>query len=459
MGAMRCFCASGQLGHGIPRPAFERGIELGPDFIGADMGSTDIGPYYLGAGTIDGHRDIVLRDLEMVLLAGRRLGVPVLLGSAGSAGGEPHLQFTLEVLREIALRHRLSFRMAVIHAEIDKEVVLASLREGRAHPCGPVPALSEERVRAATRIVGQMGTEPFVAALDAGADVIIAGRACDAAIFAAPAIRAGYDPGLAMHMAKIIECSSLSAEPGGRDAIMAFLDRDHFVLESMNPARRCTPTSVAAHGLYEQPRPYELVEPGGRVDLSQARYEAVDERRTRVSDSLWVPNPVYTIKLEGVERVGHRYFSMGAVRCPIAIAQIESILAQVSELVEGLLEGTYAREDYRLRFRPYGINGAMGEKEQVKDQPPLEVMVVTDVVARTREIAQSVCSVARYNLLHYFYDGILATGGNLAMPFVPSDVDGGEVYEFSIYHLIEVDDPLALFPIEHVTFEGGVPHG
>lgn len=454
---LRCFCASGQLGHGIPRPAFERGVSLSPHFLGADCGSTDIGPYYLGAGKCDGHPEIIRRDLEMVLLAGRRLKVPVILGSAGSAGGAPHLELTLEVLYEIAQRHKLTFRLAVINAEVEKDYVTQKLAAGKVRPCGPLHQLTDGHVERATRIVGQMGMEPFIKALDAGADVIVAGRACDAAVFASYPVWKGYDKGLAMHLGKIIECSSMSAEPGGRDAIMASLDGGGFILESMNPVRRCTPYSVAAHSLYEQPDPFEVVEPGGRLDMTQSVYEAVDERRTRITGSRWEENPTYTIKLEGVEKVGHRYFSMGALRCPIATGRAKAILGNVERIVSELLTNDYDPQDYRLKFRAYGIDGAMGEGETMTASP-LEVMVVTDVVGKTPEIAQAVCSVARYNLLHYFYDGILATGGNVALPFVPADVSGGEAYEFSIYHLVEVDDPCELFPVEIVEIREGARH-
>src|SRR6185369_3009832 len=47
---LRVMAASGQLGYGIPDPAFNAGLERKPHLIGADMGSIDPGPYYLGAG-------------------------------------------------------------------------------------------------------------------------------------------------------------------------------------------------------------------------------------------------------------------------------------------------------------------------------------------------------------------------------------------------------------------------
>ena len=48
---LRFLGASGQLGYGIPTPAFEAGLARKPDLIGCDMGSIDIGPYYLGSGS------------------------------------------------------------------------------------------------------------------------------------------------------------------------------------------------------------------------------------------------------------------------------------------------------------------------------------------------------------------------------------------------------------------------
>ena len=35
---------------------------------------------------------------------------------------------------------------------------------------------------------------------------------------------------------------------------------------------------------------------------------------------------------------------------------------------------------------------------------------------------------------------IKATAGNLAFPYSPSDFHGGEVYNFSVYHLMEIND-------------------
>ncbi len=88
---VRLMSASGQLGYGVLKPAFERGLTHEPHMIGADMGSVDPGPAYLGMGKIATDPEITRRDLTMLLEGARSLGVPLIIGTAGTAGAAPHL--------------------------------------------------------------------------------------------------------------------------------------------------------------------------------------------------------------------------------------------------------------------------------------------------------------------------------------------------------------------------------
>ena len=182
---LRVMAASGQLGYGIPDPAFNAGLECKPHLIGADMGSIDPGPYYLGAGKMAQSDTMVRVDLAKCINGARKLGVPLLIGTAGSAGAAPHLAATLEMVREIARRDGLHFRLASISADMPRDVVKKAIRAKKVVPLGEIGALTEADVDRATNLVGQMGIEAFQRALNAGADVIIAGRACDSAVFAA----------------------------------------------------------------------------------------------------------------------------------------------------------------------------------------------------------------------------------------------------------------------------------
>jgi len=101
-GPLRVLSASGQLGYGIPPESLARGMARRPHFIGADMGSIDPGPYYLGSGQMAAPPAMVRRDLALVLEAALDAGVPLIIGSAGTAGAAPQLRATAALIREIA---------------------------------------------------------------------------------------------------------------------------------------------------------------------------------------------------------------------------------------------------------------------------------------------------------------------------------------------------------------------
>lgn len=124
---IRILGASGQLGYGVPTPAFSAGLERKPHLIGCDMGSIDIGPYYLGSGELATALAATRRDLRKVLLGALKLKIPLIIGSAGSAGAKPHLEQTLAIIREIAREEGLSFRMGVLRADIERTVLKVAL--------------------------------------------------------------------------------------------------------------------------------------------------------------------------------------------------------------------------------------------------------------------------------------------------------------------------------------------
>ncbi len=266
------------------------GMARRPHFIGCDAGSTDPGPAPLGSGTPAFPRRAVKRDLRLMLKAARQGGVPLLVGSAGTAGGEPHLALVRDIVLEIAREEGLRFRLALIHAEQDKAYLKNRLSQGRIRPLNPAPKFDAGVIDRAERIVGMMGEEPFLRALDQGADVVIAGRASDCAIFAGLPIRMGVPPGLAWHAAKLLECgSAIAVSRPSPDSILVTFGDGYFDVEALDPEVRCTPQSVAAHALYENADPFRLVESSGTLDLTQASYEALDERRVRVRGSRFEP--------------------------------------------------------------------------------------------------------------------------------------------------------------------------
>ena len=121
---LRVLSASGQLGFGIVQESLDRGLQRKPHFIGCDMGSIDPGPYYLGSGQMAAPKDMVLRDLELVLLAARQLDIPLIIGSAGTAGAKPHLEATLALLQEVAQKHGLSLSVATVSSDVPRQILI-----------------------------------------------------------------------------------------------------------------------------------------------------------------------------------------------------------------------------------------------------------------------------------------------------------------------------------------------
>jgi hypothetical protein len=435
------------LGYGFPRESFQRGLKRNPHVIAVDGGSTDPGPYYLGAGVSFTDRDAVKRDLAFMLKAGREKNIPVIVGSAGGSGGDEHLEWCLNIVYEIAREEKLHFKLAAISAQMDKAYLKEELKKGNISPLGPCQDLTREDVEATTAIVAQMGVEPFKQALENGAEVIIAGRAYDPAVFAALPILKGFDPGLSLHLGKILECAAIAAVPGsGSDCMFGTLGKDYFTVEPLNPKRKCTITSVAAHTLYEKANPYLLPGPGGLLDLKESSFQEKSEREVQVKKSKFIPSKEYTVKLEGAKLVGYRTISIAGARDPIFISQLDAIFTGVKER----LTDNFSRvspKDYRLIFRVYGRNGVMGELEPTREITSHEVGIIIEVVARSQELANTITSFVRSTMLHYGYPGRIATAGNLAFPYSPSDFKAGPVYEFSVHHLLKVKDPGGLFPI------------
>src|SRR5690606_17958507 len=165
-----------------------------------------------------------------------------------------------------------------------------------------------------------------------------------------------------------------------------------------------------------------------------------------VKNSKLIKNNSYYIKLEGARKVAYRTFVIAGVRDPILIENIEEVEELVTDQVKQYYEDI-PEEDYAINFYNYGKNGVLGARESAPFQGH-EIGVMFEVVARTQELASSICSSARSTFLHYGYENRKSTAGNLAFPFAPSDVEFGPVYEFSLYHLMEITE--SPFVIEYL---------
>jgi hypothetical protein len=394
-------------------------------------------------------------DLEAMLLVARDLKIPF-ISSLGGGGSDAHLERCLKVLDRIA--HRIGpFRLAVVSGEIPKDYIRQKLDDGVVIPrLDPHPRLSEylthEDLDRAVKVVAQMGPEPIMAFLGEEVDGVITGRALDTGVLAAFPLFKGMPTDMAFTAGKIMECVTLAATPStASDIICGEISPLAVEVFPPNPALRCTPGTVAAHMFYERINPSAEINPAGVLDMSNAVYEATDDRTVRVSGTEWRPRS-YTVKIEAAEPLGYRTICIAGIRDSATIGQLDSFVDGVEKTVHDFAVASgIGEEAFSLRIRKYGQSGVMGAHEPTPVAGH-EVCLISEVVAGTQELAQQLSQFAKNTIGHYGFPGQRATANNAAYPFSPCDFDLGQVYGFNIWHSLPLDDPCEPFRAEIVEF-------
>ena len=444
--SLRIFTPCGMLGYGIPEDSFRRGMSQDPDVLAVDAGSTDPGPYYLGAGVSFTNREMVKRDLTLVLRAGYERGIPIIIGSVGGSGARSHVSWFLDIVGEINREHGLRFPTAVILSDVDRDMLKQKLQENEVAALDHDRDLTEAEIDRSTNIVAQMGAEPIMSALE-HAQLVICGRASDPAVMGAPALMQGFPPALAVHLGKILECGAAAAQPRhGTDGLIGVIQSDCFLVEPSNLVQTCTIESVAAHTLYERANPLRSGWPGGVLDLSKTRFEQYDDRTVKVSGSTYSPSDEYFVKIEGAAQIGYRTITIAGTRDPVLQREFAAYERNVRERVAKVVAPLECGVDYHLYLHVYGRDGVMGAAEPEAVTLGHELGIVIEVIGRTDTISKQVLATARSAALHSTYPGRKAIAGNLAFPFSPSDISMGATYEFNVYHLVRLAHPLEFFP-------------
>jgi hypothetical protein len=314
--------------------------------------------------------------------------------------------------------------------------------------------LTEKDIKQSPCIVGQIGPEPFVQAMNANPDfdILIAGRAYDPSPYVAfcafnalrrttgdlssliPTVLGGFT-----HMGKIMECGGACATPKSASSMSTVYDDGSFDIRPLAAESRCTPTSVAAHALYEKSRPDILHGPGGYLDLTTATYTSLsDDISVRAYGSKFVSSRSrglpYTIKFEAARVTGYRSIFMGSFCDPILIRQLPSLLDRAKAYIKQ--KHVHSQGSWELDFHVYGYDLDRKERTSTGD-----VFIVGEALAETQDLATSLTSSARVACVHAPYEEQKANSGNFGMGIGGKlEVEMGACAEFSIYHLVEMED-------------------
>ncbi len=438
---------SGALGLGYDRAALARGITQKPDIIAIDGGSTDSGPHYLGTGTSKYSRNSTKAEWRELMQARAEAGVPLVIGTAGTCGADSAVDWLVDITREIAAETGANLKLAVLKSGQSAADMATAFDAGRITPLPAAPDVDADTFATCTNIVALAGAEQIQAALDTGADIVIAGRTTDTAIISALPLARECHAGGAWHGAKIGECGALATTSPNSGTILIEFDADGFTMTPMGTEARATPHTVSAHMLYENSDPWILFEPGGHLDVTGATYTALDDRVVRVIGSEWIPSDRYTVKLEGARLAGYQTVSITLVRDPRYVAHIREwcddiqtkCTAKAKERVEG---------DFTIELRLIGVDATLGALD-TNGKTGTEVGVMGIVTAQTEALSREVAKMLNPYLLHHPLTE-QEEMPTFAFPFSPPEMPRGAVHEFCLNHVLTLDNPMDAF---HLSVE------
>ncbi|MBY8829864.1 acyclic terpene utilization AtuA family protein [Hephaestia mangrovi] len=455
-GTVKVLVPTGSLGAGAREEEVQRGIAMGAQVIATDAGSTDSGAAYLALGTSKNNKGAVARDLKIMMRAARDAGIPLVIGTCGQAGGDRNLDWTRDIVLELARELGTTPRIALLYSEQSKEIIKARNAEGRVRPLAPLGELDDATVDDCDHIVAAMGPEPYIAALEAGADIVLGGRTTDTAVIACFPLMKGAPAGPSWHAGKIAECGAVCTVrkvPGS--GVMITIDPDGFEIEPLSTVNICTTQSVSGHMLYENSDPFRLYEPGGVLDVTHARYEQLDQRRVRVTGSVWEPQP-YTMKLEGASSGQFQTIMLVGIQDPIVLADLNDFHDRMLAICTERVRATIGDEagDFDISLRIYGWNAVSGDRPDASTPIPREVGVLFVATAATQAMATQIakaCNPAFFHMPMPAHNEMPSYG----FPFTPAYIERGPVYEFRLNHVVECDEPGELVRTEWIDLALG----
>jgi len=444
-GPIKILVPTGSLGAGAVEAEVAYGIAQGARAIATDAGSTDSGAAYLALGISKNNRGSVKRDLTILMKAGAEAGIPLIIGTCGQAGGDLNVDWTRDICLEVARELAIQPRIALLYSELDKADLKARNAAGRVRPLPPLGPLEDASIDVCEHIVAAMGPEPYMAALEAGADIILGGRTTDTAVIAAFALLHGAPSGPAWHAGKIAECGAQCTVVRNKGSgVLISIGPDSFEVEPLSLDNWCDPESVSAHMLYENSDPFRLTEPGGILDVSGADYSQLTPRAVKVTGSVWEPQP-YTMKLEGAAASRFQTIMLIGIQDPDVLANLETFHDNMLAVLHQRVRSTIgeAAGDFHISLRLYGWNAVSGDRPPEGTPPPREVGVLFVATADSQEMASQIAKACNPYFFHFplFMDRELPSYG---FAFSPADIDRGPVFEFKLNHVVEVDDPMEL---------------
>ncbi len=349
------------------------------------------------ADPAQGYDPLLALRMQAVLPAARRHGVRIVT-NMGAAHPPAAARRTAEIARELGL-HGLKV------AAVTGDDVLAALAGGswRLLETGDDIATLQGRIVSAN---AYLGVEPIVAALGAGADVVITGRAADPALFMAPLVHEfgwALDDwqrlGQATVVGHLLECAGqvtggYFADPGFKDvpdlARLGFpigevaADGSVVITKLPGSGGLVTAATCKEQLLYEIHDPARYLQPDVVADFTQVEVEQIAPDRVRVSGGRGAPRPA-TLKAT----VGYVDGWMGEGQISYAGPGAVARARLAADIVKARLQMTgVGGSDFR--FELIGIDALHGAVLSRQASEPWEVRLRVAGRTATKDEAQRI---------------------------------------------------------------------
>ncbi|MGV2291720.1 acyclic terpene utilization AtuA family protein [Trinickia sp. YCB016] len=329
-----------------------------------------------------GYDPLLEARMRAVLPVAVRNGVRI-ISNMGAANPYAAAQKTAQIARALGLN---GLKIAAVSGDDVLDVVLQG--EFRFEESGDAVAAYREHIVSAN---AYLGATPIVAALDAGADIVLTGRVADPSLFTAPLIHEfGWRMddwatlGQATVVGHLLECAGqitggYFADPGYKD--VPNLARLGFPIGEVAQDGSVTITKVPHAGgrvsaatckeqlLYEIHDPSRYLQPDVVADFTQVEVMEDAADRVRVTGGRGTERtPTLKVSVAYVDGfIGEGQISYGG---PGAVARARLALDIVRERLA--LTGVDASE---LRFDLIGVDSLYGETAGAQRSEPYEVRV------------------------------------------------------------------------------------
>lgn len=161
MNSCKVLVPIGAIGAGINSDAFARGMDMNPDVIAMDAGSTDSGPAYLAKGMCKYSQKALEHDMEIAVKGACEANIPILIGSCGTCGTDNMVDAMEEIAVNILKKYGLHAKIAKIYTQQSVDTLVEKWDQGRIKALPGAPEITGDTFAECENVVALAGAEPL----------------------------------------------------------------------------------------------------------------------------------------------------------------------------------------------------------------------------------------------------------------------------------------------------------